>query len=77
LEKQGITLGSHVNAVTSLNATTYKLSLPNADAKTAHVRATDFIGLGRRASALKPAAFDKERQVYRRGVALTSGGLDS
>lgn len=29
LEKYGITLGSHINAVTGFNATTYKLSLPD------------------------------------------------
>lgn len=62
LEKQGITLGSHVNAVTSLNATTYKLSLPNADEKQ--------LTLGLRILAdwaqgisFEPLAFDKERQV--------------
>ena len=30
LEKQGLNLGSHVNAATSLNSTVYKLSLPQA-----------------------------------------------
>ncbi len=30
LEQQGIKLGNHVNAVTSFNSTTYKLSLPQA-----------------------------------------------
>lgn len=30
LEQQGLKLGSHVNAITSLNATLYKLSLPEA-----------------------------------------------
>lgn len=30
LEQQGLKLGSHVNAITSLNSTLYKLSLPNA-----------------------------------------------
>ncbi|WP_257209860.1 M16 family metallopeptidase, partial [Yersinia mollaretii] len=62
LEKQGITLGSHVNAVTSLNATTYKLSLPNADEKQ--------LTLGLRILAdwaqgisFDPQTFDKERQV--------------
>lgn len=62
LEKQGITLGSHVNAVTSLNATTYKLSLPNAEEKQ--------IQLGLRilsdwatGISFEPEAFDKERPV--------------
>ncbi|MBW5817761.1 insulinase family protein [Yersinia kristensenii] len=62
LEKQGITLGSHVNAVTSLNATTYKLSLPNADAKqlTLGLRILSDWAQG---ISFEPAAFDKERQV--------------
>ncbi|TCT34886.1 zinc protease [Providencia alcalifaciens] len=30
LEQQGLKLGSHVNAITSINSTLYKLSLPNA-----------------------------------------------
>ncbi|XKM13449.1 insulinase family protein [Orbaceae bacterium ac157xtp] len=29
LEQQGIKLGSHINAITTFNSTTYKLSLPN------------------------------------------------
>lgn len=33
LEQQGLKLGSHVNAITSLNSTLYKLSLPDATAK--------------------------------------------
>ncbi|WP_227721874.1 M16 family metallopeptidase [Yersinia proxima] len=62
LEKQGITLGSHVNAVTSLNATTYKLSLPNADEKqlTLGLRILSDWAQG---ISFEPAAFDKERQV--------------
>ncbi|HII2981369.1 TPA: M16 family metallopeptidase [Yersinia enterocolitica] len=62
LEKQGITLGSHVNAVTSLNATTYKLSLPNTDEKqlTLGLRILSDWAQG---ISFEPAAFDKERQV--------------
>ncbi|CRY03551.1 M16 family metallopeptidase [Yersinia enterocolitica] len=62
LEKQGITLGSHVNAVTSLNATTYKLSLPNADEKqlTLGLRILSDWAQG---ISFEPAVFDKERQV--------------
>lgn len=62
LEKQGITLGSHVNAVTSLNTTTYKLSLPNADEKqlTLGLRILSDWAQG---ISFEPAAFDKERQV--------------
>ncbi|WP_273839777.1 M16 family metallopeptidase [Providencia rettgeri] len=33
LEQQGLKLGSHVNAITSLNSTLYKLSLPDATPK--------------------------------------------
>ncbi|HEN3662306.1 TPA: insulinase family protein [Yersinia enterocolitica] len=62
LEKQGITLGSHVNAVTSLNATTYKLSLPNVDEKqlTLGLR---ILSDWAQSISFEPAAFDKERQV--------------
>lgn len=62
LEKQGITLGSHVNAVTSLNTTTYKLSLPNADEKqlTLGLRILSDWAQG---ISFELAAFDKERQV--------------
>ncbi|HEK6318327.1 TPA: insulinase family protein [Yersinia enterocolitica] len=62
LEKQGITLGSHVNAVTSLNATTYKLSLPNADEKqlTLGLRILSDWAQG---ISFEPVVFDKERQV--------------
>ncbi|MCW7556284.1 insulinase family protein [Endozoicomonas gorgoniicola] len=33
LEKEGISLGAHVNAITSFNSTTYQLSLPDATDK--------------------------------------------
>jgi zinc protease len=62
LEKQGITLGSHVNAVTSLNATTYKLSLPNADAKQLTL-GLQILSDWAQGISFEPAAFDKERQV--------------
>ncbi|CNL97089.1 M16 family metallopeptidase [Yersinia proxima] len=62
LEKQGITLGSHVNAVTSLNATTYKLSLPNADEKQLTLGLRILSDWAQDIS-FEPAAFDKERQV--------------
>lgn len=62
LEKQGITLGIHVNAVTSLNATSYKLSLPNADEKqlTLGLRILSDWAQG---ISFEPEEFAKERQV--------------
>lgn len=62
LEKQGITLGSHVNAATSLNATTYKLSLPKADEQQVQLGLrilADWAG----GISFEPDAFQKERQV--------------
>ncbi|WP_368868684.1 M16 family metallopeptidase [Proteus penneri] len=62
LESLGMKLGSHVNAVTSLNATTYKLSLPNANPiqiKTGLKILSDWAF----EMTFDPIEFDKERPV--------------
>lgn len=62
LESLGMKLGSHVNASTSLNATTYKLSLPNANPtqiKTGLTILSDWAF----EMTFDPAEFDKERPV--------------
>lgn len=62
LESLGMKLGSHVNAATSLNSTTYKLSLPNANPtqiKTGLRILSDWaFGM-----TFDPVEFDKERPV--------------
>ncbi|MBP6122177.1 MULTISPECIES: M16 family metallopeptidase [Providencia] len=62
LEQQGLKLGSHVNAITSLNSTLYKLSLP--DATTAQVT-TSLQVMADWASNMTfdQDAFEKERPV--------------
>ncbi|MEY0971503.1 M16 family metallopeptidase [Providencia huaxiensis] len=62
LEHQGLKLGSHVNAITSLNSTLYKLSLPEA---TAAQVATGLQVMADWASNMTfdQEAFEKERPV--------------
>lgn len=62
LESLGMKLGSHVNAATSLNSTTYKLSLPNANPiqiKTGLTILSDWAF----EMTFDPIEFDKERPV--------------
>ncbi|OAT26165.1 M16 family metallopeptidase [Proteus myxofaciens] len=62
LESLGMKLGSHVNAATSLNSTTYKLSLPNANPvqiKTGLTILSDWAFH----MTYDPVEFDKERPV--------------
>ncbi|WP_340615338.1 M16 family metallopeptidase [Xenorhabdus entomophaga] len=62
LEKQGIKLGSHINAATSLNSTTYRLSLPDADKKQIGT-ALEILSDWASGITFDATAFDKERPV--------------
>lgn len=62
LEKQGLNLGSHVNAATSLNSTVYKLSLPQATPAQVET-GLQVLADWAQGMTFDPVAFDKERPV--------------
>lgn len=62
LEAQGINLGSHVNAVTSYNSTTYKLSLPHSNPKTTHL-GLNILSDWASEISFNPEDFNREREV--------------
>ncbi|ELW9227226.1 insulinase family protein [Morganella morganii] len=62
LEKQGLNLGSHVNAATSLNSTVYKLSLPQATPEQIQT-GLQVLADWAQGMTFDPVAFDKERSV--------------
>ncbi len=62
LEQQGISLGSHVNAVTSFASTVYKLSLPAADEQQVALGLKILSQWGHKLT-FDPQAFEREREV--------------
>lgn len=62
LEAQGITLGTHVNAVTSYHSTVYQLSLPNAARHTTDL-ALHILSDWASEISFDSQAFEKEREV--------------
>ncbi|WP_335899771.1 insulinase family protein [Shewanella algae] len=62
LEQQGISLGSHVNAVTSFASTVYKLSLPAPDEQQVALGLKILSQWGHKLT-FDPQAFEREREV--------------